>query len=84
MEPNSLFVYGTLRKGHGNHFLMEGATFVGFGTVKGKLPTGSIMLQKSKIADAPGELYENLSEAAWEEIDALEGHPFTWKREIVT
>ncbi|MFK7850097.1 MAG: gamma-glutamylcyclotransferase [Akkermansiaceae bacterium] len=37
MKKHSVFVYGTLRRGGSNHFRMEGADFVGAGTIKGSI-----------------------------------------------
>ena len=32
-----VFVYGTLRRGGSNHFRMDGAEFVGFGSIRGRI-----------------------------------------------
>lgn len=37
MNAESVFVYGTLRRGGSNHFRMEGAEFVGKGRIVGKI-----------------------------------------------
>ena len=37
MPYNRIFVYGTLKRGHGNHYLLEGAEFAGTGVVYGRL-----------------------------------------------
>ena len=37
MNPQAVFVYGTLRKGGSNHFRMAGTEFVGSGKISGKM-----------------------------------------------
>ncbi len=37
MNPQAVFVYGTLRKGGSNHFRMAGAEFAGSGKISGKM-----------------------------------------------
>jgi len=37
MKAEPVFVYGTLRGGGSNHFRMEGAEFLGAGTIAGKI-----------------------------------------------
>lgn len=37
MNTEPVFVYGTLRRGASNHFRMDGAKYVGSGTVVGKI-----------------------------------------------
>ncbi len=37
MNGNTVFVYGTLRKGGSNHFRMHGSDFVGEGKISGRM-----------------------------------------------
>jgi len=81
-----VFVYGTLRKGQGNHYLMQGAEFLGearttphwkmvsLGPFPGVIPgSGSIV----------GELFK-VDPPAMARLDRLEGAPRFYHRKSVT
>lgn len=78
-DAHRLFVYGTLRKGHGNHVLLKDATFLGVRHTQpeytmmhlGGFP-GVIVGGKTSIV---GEVYEVTDPAQLKRIDRLEGHP---------
>lgn len=86
-ECNKVFVYGSLKKGYGNHgvlshshatLLQEDATspiydMIGMGGFPGVLPDGATSIL--------GEVYEV---DCLEALDGLEGHPTFYKREVVT
>lgn len=75
----TLFVYGTLLKGFGNHkHLMRNATFVGEGTTKGRMYALGISgtfpgAKFEEDGTIRGEVYE-VTKPELKDIDALEGH----------
>ncbi|RUM61568.1 MAG: gamma-glutamylcyclotransferase [Persephonella sp.] len=80
-----IFVYGTLRKGFGNHYLLENAKFIGEGFTKEKYSlyaTGIPYVVKKPLTKIKGELYE-VDNLTLEEIDYLEGHPHFYERELI-
>lgn len=90
-----VFVYGSLRKGFGNHYLLENSQFVKEATLSGfqMYSLGgfpAITHSRSKKDKIKGEIYE-VNEATLYHLDRLEGHPnfyfreayFTDDREIV-
>ncbi len=79
-----VFVYGTLKKAHGNHRLIHGSKYVGTGLTKDKfvmyedgIPYVSKRYPSTNIS---GELYQ-VSKATLADLDMLEGHPIWYKRE---
>jgi gamma-glutamylcyclotransferase (GGCT)/AIG2-like uncharacterized protein YtfP len=80
---NKVFVYGTLKKGHGNHRLLEGSkllgnvitkpmfTMVSLGGFPGVLLEGSTPIV--------GEVYE-VDEVTMQHLDYLEGYPNFYDR----
>lgn len=80
----TLFVYGTLRKGQGNHHLLRSSTFLGLAKTKDcyALYGGSIpfLSRTESISQVTGEVY-SVDGAILERLDELEGHPHAYKRE---
>ena len=69
-----VFVYGTLKKGYGNHHLLKNAEFVGDATVKGTLYVEGLPMYRSEgDGVVHGELYQvdNVTLGA---LDMLEGY----------
>ncbi len=71
-----VFVYGTLKKGYGNHRLLEGRSqFLGDAVVPGKLYgfglPGYVMGDEGKVH---GELYSFEDPAVLRDLDWLEGY----------
>ena len=66
-----VFVYGTLKRGHGNHVLLRGSDFLG--------PSFSKSPGTTRVI---GELY-NVDELTLNHLDMLEGHPTWYKREQI-
>ena len=80
---NNIFVYGTLREGERNHWLLKDTNFKGtyetepeyelrnFGPFPGMMPWGDTSVQ--------GEVYE-VSDDLLEDLDYHEGHPSFYNR----
>lgn len=84
-----VFVYGTLKKGHGNHYLLEDAEYLGRCIVRGKFRMISLtyypgVVRKPDAEPAPilGEVYR-VTEEELAALDMLEGHPNFYRREKV-
>lgn len=85
-EPHKLFCYGTLKRGGRLHHALADASFVGNTTIHGRLyiPKNHwypAVVHGNEIVH--GELYDHLTGALLERLDALEGHPFLFKREKI-
>ncbi len=81
-----LFVYGTLKKGFGNHSYLKGARFLGRARTKHRYALYEdgvpFLVKTPPIAQVKGEVYE-VSEEILERIDKLEGHPTVYRREKI-
>ncbi|MHC1728796.1 MAG: gamma-glutamylcyclotransferase [Syntrophobacteraceae bacterium] len=79
-----IFVYGTLRKGQGNHHLLDSSEFLG--TTKSKkhyaLYASGIpfLSQTGAVSQVTGEVY-SVDHATLRRLDQLEGHPDWYRRE---
>lgn len=81
-----VFVYGSLKAGHGNHALLEGATFLGRQSLSGRYAMLDIGYYPGvvEVADGPrrtiyGEVYR-IDKPTLESLDLLEGHPNYYRR----
>ena len=84
-KKHYVFVYGTLRKGFGNHHLLRNAKFIGEGLTKEKYSlyaTSIPYVVKEPLIRIKGELYE-VDDFILEELDYLEGHPHFYERELI-
>lgn len=84
MDNNSIpvFVYGTLKRGHGNYMrLLHGrAVFVATGAVKGDLfDLGPFPAMKEGDGTVHGEIFM-VGPETLKDLDYLEGHPTFYKR----
>lgn len=80
-----VFVYGTLRKGFGNHFLLKNSKFIGEAITKEKYSlyaSGIPYVVKVPKTHIKGEVYKVDSETL-KSLDQLEGHPNFYKREEI-
>lgn len=83
MKQYKVGVYGTLRKGFGNHHYMSGSPQIAEGVIKGYTMRASGI---PFVHPGDGEVYVevySVDETDMPDIDALEGHPRWYKREIV-
>lgn len=82
-----VFVYGTLKKGFGNHALLASSKFHGTDVVKDHTliqSPGFPYMVESEGSQARGEVYE-VDERIVRYLDALEGYPTHYqKKEIRT
>jgi gamma-glutamylcyclotransferase (GGCT)/AIG2-like uncharacterized protein YtfP len=80
-------VYGSLRKGLGNHHILGLSSFLG--EVKEKVPAKMIslggfpgLLKAEEEADLTYEVYK-VTDSILDRLDRLEGHPSFYKRELI-
>ena len=82
-----IFVYGTLKRGHGNHHLLETATFLGVAVTAPEFTMlrlgGFPGIVRSGETEIKGELYE-VDDATLRRLDRLEGHPSFYERQSLT
>jgi gamma-glutamylaminecyclotransferase len=80
-----IFVYGTLRKGQWNHYLLDGSKFLGMARTKQKYAlygSGIPFLSRTRaVSQVTGEVYA-VDEATLQRLDELEGHPDAYTREL--
>lgn len=79
-----VFVYGTLRAGQWNHYLLDGSKYIGMARTKNRYALygdGIPFLSRTKaISQVTGEVY-SVNDATLSRLDELEGHPDAYKRE---
>lgn len=81
-----VFVYGTLKSGHGNHRLLQGSKFLGRSTVdRFKMYSlgGFPAVVPSEDGVIQGEVYE-VDDFTMTRLDRLEGYPNFYDRMIVS
>lgn len=83
-----LFCYGSLKKGRHNHGYLADSTFVGnfitsdaFSLIVSDLPF--LVRRRSRLGGIRGEVYK-VSPDDIRRLDALEGHPDYYQRELIT
>jgi gamma-glutamylaminecyclotransferase len=80
-----VFVYGTLKRGFGNHRLLARAALVGEATIRGSMhdlgafPAVAI---DGKAGTVHGELFD-VDSPTMERLDRLEGTPHFYQRKLV-
>lgn len=89
-KRNIIAVYGTLRKGHHNHYLLRNALFLGEGSTLNdyKMICKGIPFVRPEVEPEVGnritvELYA-ITDEELVQVDNLEGHPHSYKREVTT
>ena len=83
---NPVFIYGTFKKGHYNHYLIEDSDFLGSGrTIEpfalfiDRLP---YVTKELPLIQIQGEVY-SVDDATLTDLDLLNGHPDIYCREMV-
>lgn len=84
-EETIVFVYGTLKSGHGNNRLLDNASYFGAATVKGYgLIDGIIPYAERRDGhQVVGELYLVRDQRTMNDLDRLEGYPYHYGRDYV-
>lgn len=85
-----VFVYGTLKRGHGNHRLLESSEFIGEAITEKPHPmyvSGlPYLMEHPNEGDAGkhviGEMYE-VNPIVLRNLDRLEGHPRLYERKLI-
>ena len=79
-----IFVYGTLRHGQGNHYLLDSSNFLGMAKTKlsyALYGNGVPFLSRARgVSQVTGEVY-TVNDVTFSRLDQLEGHPEAYKRE---
>ncbi len=86
MDKPKVFVYGTLRKGHGNHHVIKEVMdkMIGKGYLYGTVNySGLPRLKLDGLDMVKGEVYELKDEEGLIPLDQLEGHPYCYERKEV-
>jgi len=85
-EKHLVFVYGTLRQGFSNHYLLDTSKWVDYSQTQKKyamFEQGIPFVSKNmSLIAITGEVYE-VSNDVLGYLDLLEGHPHAYKREQV-
>ena len=84
-KKTKIAVYGTLRRGYGNHRRVATSTLVGEGLTKEKYTmyaSGIPFVDKKPTCQIRVEIYEVTPEVL-KSVDSLEGHPYAYKREPI-
>lgn len=85
---NRVFVYGTLKRGHGNHSLLREAKFIGEALTIKKFRLFDVgfpyAVPSQKGARLKGEVYEVNSPEIMRALDWLEGFPHHYDRQVIT
>lgn len=87
MSEHLVFVYGTLKRGFGNHKFLEHSRFIGDARtcpalfmVDGGVPF--VMIEGGPLRQIAGEVYA-VDKPTLRRLDRLEGHPHMYRRETV-
>ena len=79
-----LFVYGSLKKGYENHYHLDGASYIGERSIKGKMYSlisfPYVNIEEKGIVK--GELYK-INDVTFKRCDILEGYPKFYNRKSV-
>lgn len=84
-KPQRVFVYGTLKKGFGNHGFLKNSKYLGTDMVDDHTLVRGIgfpYMVEMKGGDVAGEVYE-VNKATMEKLDMLEGYPSHYQKKEV-
>tara|TARA_R100000742_G_C4277112_1_gene98706 strand:+ start:1964 stop:2341 length:378 start_codon:yes stop_codon:yes gene_type:complete len=82
---NNVFVYGTLKRSHGNNGMLGDSEFLGTGCTRRKFALyedGLPYLIDDPISPIGGEVY-SVTDETLQRLDALEGHPDWYNRKKI-
>jgi len=83
---HTVFVYGTLKSGFSNHFIMKPTVKIGEGETKNKYALYEsgipFLVEDEKVSKIKGEVYF-VDQATFDILDTLEGHPDWYKRKLI-
>ena len=84
METHLVFVYGTLKRGQGNHHWLAEAVFLGESTLSGAVlhDLGPFPMAIEGEGAVQGEVY-GVDAAGLARLDRLEGHPRLYGRRLM-
>ena len=84
LKKYNVFVYGTLKKGHGNNHFLEYSQYIGQGSINADMYSyGCIpVCVPSPCNKVKGEVYR-VTKQVLKRIDGLEGHPVFYQRQEV-
>lgn len=80
----NVMVYGTLKRGFGNHYLLEGSQYLGDAEVNAAMYSmgGFPAIILGGDSTIKGEVYE-VDGVTLRQLDSLEGYPGWYDRELV-
>jgi gamma-glutamylaminecyclotransferase len=91
MKPDLVFVYGTLKRGCGNHYTLQRADgmFVNRAVTAERYPLvvdglPYLLDVRGSGHRVHGELYRVEDAVGWRILDHLEGHPRFYRRRVLT
>lgn len=84
---HTVFVYGSLRRGMGNHRFLRDSQFVGTTVIEDMFRMISLgvfpgLIREGDPRQIVGEVYQ-VTDQVFSSLDSLEGHPRFYKREQV-
>lgn len=83
----NVFVYGTLKKGHGNHSCLRGGTRITEGWLYGFEMWQSTIPYVRRNGDPESKVYGEVYRVRWDTVinslDILEGHPRFYERVFI-
>lgn len=84
MPAKKVFVYGTLKRGHENHALLQDSKFIGKSFVQNHTLYGSVIpfAVENEGTYISGEVYE-IDDLTERNLDELEGYPDWYGKKMV-
>jgi gamma-glutamylcyclotransferase (GGCT)/AIG2-like uncharacterized protein YtfP len=90
-ERQLVAVYGTLKQGYGNHYLLRNSKFIGYGITTEKFRLFDVGFpyclevkdeDDNRVVNVQVEVYE-VDKDTFKRLDRLEGYPHHYKRKII-
>lgn len=83
---NLVFVYGTLKKGEGNSYILKEAEFLGEATLLDQMQMKELgfpaVFDGNKSGYVKGHLFKVDSEDTWKKLDRLENNGVMYERQL--